>query len=622
MLASRDADFTLTDSELSISGVGSVSLQSVESASLSGGESANRFTFTHWTGSATAAGRAGDDRYVFNAAPSPAAYTIVELPAGGDDVVDFIAHGQYSPAGALDWMNPGGTVTAASLAWHPDVGSVSVGAEGQQLNIEYGLNVEASVDPVRGDSQGVRFEPVPYSVRFVDVGTKTTHTAVVDWGDGQKDDPATVIEDSTAVEGFVRGVHAFTQFGNYPIDVTVTDHSPLELWPAGLLPWDTSVTVCARVEILPAVVKDDPQRPGEQALFVGGSSDRDRVYVKQYPSGNVRVTMNNPAYSRLFRAGIDGPTPDGHIYTFTSEGDDWIKFYRRVDHDGEIYAGPDNDVLFGASGDDTLDGHLGMDHLFGMDGNDRLAGGAGTDFLYGFSGDDTLRGGDAPDFYYRNLVGDTFAVSDDRDYLYGMSGNDVLFGDAGDDFLFGDTGSDEIYGGAGADYLFGSLGHDVLVGGAGNDYLYGCLGDDLLDGGDGDDHLYGSLGRDVLVGAAGQDWLFGGPDRDMLIGGASADHLFADGGDDVLIGGATTHDADYAALRAIMAEWTAFSLIDTRIANLKNGTGLNGPVVLTPGGTVTDDGVRDELFGEADDDWFLTFDPDGLYFPWSNDRLN
>ncbi len=99
-------------------------------------------------------------------------------------MVDFSPLGQDSPAHAVDWLNPGGAVTATSLATHPSLGTVSVGDEGQQSNVEYGLNVEPHVDPIQGDERGVRCEPIPYEVRFVDVGTKMTHSAVIEWGDG------------------------------------------------------------------------------------------------------------------------------------------------------------------------------------------------------------------------------------------------------------------------------------------------------------------------------------------------------------------------------------------------------------------------------------------------------
>ncbi len=640
VIATRDAHFALGDTQLTIGGVGSIALQSVEVASLTGGTSANWFTFAGWTGSATAAGLEGDDHYVFGLATGPGAYSIVELFGQGDDTVDFRYHGPDNPAQALDWLNPAGNVTATSLAAHPDVGSVSTGMPGQQESIEYGLNITPHLDPILGDKVGVRCEPIPYDVRFVDVGTKMTHTAVIDWGDGNSQ-PGVVREDPTTVEGLVEGLHAYTHLDTYQIDVTLTDHSPSWLWPPGAIWWENSAAVSALVAIVPAVVKNDPQRPGEQALFVGGSLDHDRIYVSQYRSGTVRVLMNRPVYRGYFR-----PSSDGHIYVFTCQGNDRIVLYANVDHDAEIYAGPGNDYLYGGRGNDKLDGHQGVDRLFGRLGDDQLVGGPGRDFLYGSSGNDTLSGPDAVDFYYRKIWGDAALDGDDRDWLYGHAGNDTLIGGSGRDYMYGYAGNDTLSGGSGSDLLYGHSGNDTLIGGsdrdylyghAGNDtlsgdsgsdllyghsgndtlsggsdsdYLYGHAGNDLLDGGTGRDRLVGYGGNDILLGGSHHDYLYGNSGRDLLIGGLGADRLWGSSGDDILIAGITDHDANYEALRAVMAAWTGSGSAAARIAYLQ----YDSPFILRSGVTVHDDGgARDTLFGGSGVDWFLYFYRDRAY---------
>jgi hypothetical protein len=62
---SADANFTLTDAKLVMSGLGSVSLANVESATLTGGASANLFTLTGWSGSAVVDGGSGTDKIVY-----------------------------------------------------------------------------------------------------------------------------------------------------------------------------------------------------------------------------------------------------------------------------------------------------------------------------------------------------------------------------------------------------------------------------------------------------------------------------------------------------------------------------------------------------------------------------
>lgn len=656
VLASCDTDFTLSDSELSISGVGSVLLQSVEVASLSGGDAANKFSFSDWTGSATATGRSGNDRYTFHAAPSPGGYTIVESPGEGDDLMDFIGHGQDNPARALDWMRPVGDVTATSLAWHPEVGTVSVAAEGQQLNIEYGLNVAPHLDPIQGDTRGVRFEPIPFEVRFVDVGVKMTHTAVWDWRDGSELYPALITEDPVSVEGTAYAVHDWEFLGPYDVRLILTDLSPIDVWPSDIDPWNVSVETETDLEISEVVVKDDPQRPGEQALFVGGSLEKDKVYVYEYCSGDILVSMNHPHWRKVFRRGVDGPTEDGHIYVFTGQGNDLVKVYSKVHHDAEIYAGPGNDVLIGGRGNDKLDGQQGNDWLYGQKGNDHLVGGSGDDYLYGHSGNDTLDGGYGDDRLHGGdgndlLLGgwgndrltgsrghDRLAGGIGDDHLYGGYGNDILFGGLGYDYLSAGRGNDRLDGGDGNDRLYGGSGHDTLLGGLGRDYLSASSGNDSLDGGSHHDSLYGGSGHDLLFGAAGNDYLSGssgndillgglandtlsgGSGRDLLIGGTANDSLSGSSSYDILIGGTTDHDANDAALRAILAEWTQKTPIDDRIANLTNGGGLNGAILLALGDTVHDDDDQDTLFGGSSSDWFLFFDGDFLKDRGKRDR--
>ncbi len=163
-----------------------------------------------------------------------------------------------------------------------------------------------------------------------------------------------------------------------------------------------------------------------------------------------------------------------------------------------------------------------------------------------------------------------------------------------------------LYGGDGDDILSGGLGPDVMSGGVGSDVLRGGRGNDRLYGGEGDDVLYGDWGIDMLVGDAGNDLLIGGLHKDKLRGGA---------GDDILIGGTTTYDDNAAALAAIMSEWTSGGWFKVRTRRLD--AGLDAPtaglvrlkrsVTAGDGLTVLDDSVRDVLYGNQGNDWFLHF---------------
>src|SRR5215207_8382174 len=74
-------------------------------------------------------------------------------------------------------------------------------------------------------------------------------------------------------------------------------------------------------------------------------------------------------------------------------------------------------------------------------------------------------------------------------------------------------------------------------------------------GGAGHDRLKGGAGNDMLIGGDGDDLIVGGDGRDLLVGGLGADRLVGNAADDILIAGTTDHDADDAALYAILNEW-------------------------------------------------------------------
>jgi Ca2+-binding RTX toxin-like protein len=111
----------------------------------------------------------------------------------------------------------------------------------------------------------------------------------------------------------------------------------------------------------------------------------------------------------------------------------------------------------------------------------------GDDLIFGFSNNDTLNG------------------SSGDDALFGGSNNDALYGGDGNDQLFGGHNTDLLYGGAGDDTLYGGIANDTIYGDSGNDLIFGGDGDDILNGGAGDDTISDGLGNDLIVGGDGAD---------------------------------------------------------------------------------------------------------------------
>jgi Ca2+-binding RTX toxin-like protein len=133
----------------------------------------------------------------------------------------------------------------------------------------------------------------------------------------------------------------------------------------------------------------------------------------------------------------------------------------------------------------------------------------------------------------------------------------------------------------------------------------------IADGGAGNDFLKGGGGNNILLGGPGDDVLVGGPGRDILIGGDGRDRLFGRGGDDILVGGRTSHDGSATELLQMLTTWASPTMsYNDRVSAIRSST------------TFFDDGVRDDLFGGAGQDWFVGQPPDVFHGRKANEQIN
>ncbi len=198
------------------------------------------------------------------------------------------------------------------------------------------------------------------------------------------------------------------------------------------------------------------------------------------------------------------------------------------DLDNSITGTQLDDLIKGKGGNDTLNGLGGNDTIFGHAGADIIVGGFGLDVIRGGGGDDVITAGpsggpDQPD-------DDTVFGGSGNDRITGARGDDVLHGNAGHDIITGDQGGDQLFGGAGNDQLDGGLDDDEIRGGSGNDTIIGGLGNDQLHGDQGDDEILGGAGNDEIFGSGlpsatrtDNDTLSGGTGADTFIFDLSPD---------------------------------------------------------------------------------------------------
>ena len=184
------------------------------------------------------------------------------------------------------------------------------------------------------------------------------------------------------------------------------------------------------IQLLP-----DPDSPGQQLIYIRGTTGNDTISVEKTNLGFV-VRMNNKVSPDL--------NANSRILIYGGEGKDKITLPTSIPLPAIVDGGPGNDSLWGGNG------------------NDLLLGGNGDDEIYARGGLDTV---------------------------YGGQGNDTIIGDAKTHVMFGEDGNDKItghgilVGGIGQDTLRATGSRNVLIGGEGADQLTAAVGGDLLIGG-------------------------------------------------------------------------------------------------------------------------------------------
>lgn len=223
----------------------------------------------------------------------------------------------------------------------------------------------ATLDPAQ-DMQIAEGDTLSALATFTDPGYDDTYTGVIDWGDGDQDNPAAVAVTTQGPpqdEGDISGSHLYPDPGSYPVSLTVTDDD------VGTDTEQFTLTVVPRCMGVPATVVGTPA-----SETLTGTDGKDVVFAD---SGDDTIRTGDA--NDLVCAGPGDDTTHGRA------GDDMV-----FDEGG---AG----VLAGGAGDDTLHGHVGPDEMWGGAGRDFLFGGAGSDFVHGGAGRDECDSGPGDD---------------------------------------------------------------------------------------------------------------------------------------------------------------------------------------------------------------------------------
>ena len=428
---------------------------------------------------------------------------------------------------------------------------------------------------------------VTISAAFSDVGTLDTHTAVINWGDGETTS-GICTETIGKGTGSVSGLHFYTTGGIFTITVTLTDDD------GGI----------AHVLTTTATVSGIGLHNGQ--LQIIGTNGKDTVNVTQ-SAGNIQVQ----AKFNLSHTGI--ANGHGNLFPFSANAafntkgvtnilvigggsDDNLQVAGNVTVSTAVDGGAGNDTIGSGAGNDTISDLLGNNQIHAGKGNDTVTVGDGANQIWTDGGKDVVVTGKGNNKIVAGAGNNTITVGGGNNSVTGSTGNDlIVVNGSGINTIDGGAGDDTIFGGGGKDRIAGDAGNDVIFGGGGNDTLMGGANNDVLVGGDGDDRLQGEAGRDLLIGGRGKDDLNGGQD------------------DDVIIAGFTSADSDVSALSLLRSTWTSAGSFSARVNNLVNGTGsfLAGTAAkLKNSGddrTVFDDAVKDKdtLAGQSGNDLFF-----------------
>src|SRR5262249_9477206 len=154
----------------------------------------------------------------------------------------------------------------------------------------------------------------------------------------------------------------YTGTGTFTITVTAKDSNGV-----------VSQQVTQAVKISTVAMEADPTDPTKTALFVGGTTGADSIYIKP---ADANGTLN----VKIGQTSLGNFKPTGHLVVYGQAGDDTIKLQPATINGKTMYVTAPA-LLFGDGGNDTL-------NTAGSSGNNVLEGGAGDDALQAGGGRD------------------------------------------------------------------------------------------------------------------------------------------------------------------------------------------------------------------------------------------
>jgi Ca2+-binding RTX toxin-like protein len=564
IVAAGDVDFALADALLTRTGRGTITLSSIENATLTGGAGPNDFDISGWSGPITLDGGATGADVVIDSRDENFTLTNAQLVRSVAPTVNLTHINRANLTGGfgpnnIDASAFTGDVTlsgasANDMLWASSGNTTFDGGQDDDTFVLGAGPVVNVLEDQGGDT--LDFSAIPFGVT---IDLSQSNGVVQGIGSGV----------TLAINGVIEKVVG----SGFDDQIVGNDAANSMNGGNG----NDTIDGGAGNDSIDGAVGNDVLTGGDGADDLIGSDDNDVLIggtgndTLDGGPGNDALTGGAGNDSILGGNENDryGDAVDPGAQAGDEPGDDFVDL------------GNGDDYAIDLVGDNTLKGAAGNDLLIAGAGNDSLAGGADNDTLTGNIGNDILDGGSGADrivetgnvnFTLTNsaltglgndqLVGiseavltggagdnsiDASAFSMGPVTLVGAAGNDTLQGGTGDDVLSSGLGDDNIDGlggnntllengdvnmtltgsaltGLGIDVL-ANIGSAQLIGGNSDNKLDASafLGDVTLDGGGGNDTLLGGAGDDVLTGGEGNDSIDGGAGVNLLVEVADAD---------------------------------------------------------------------------------------------------
>jgi hypothetical protein len=262
VVASRAANFVLTDSALTVSGGGAFNLVNIHNAQLTGGVSGSTFDVRGWTGTDTLNSQGGTNPVLtprgvaVSTTEGPTTNAVANLTDGGSTVASYTAAidwGDGSPRSVGTSSASGQVVTTMGTHFYNEEGNYTVTttiSQGTAFNVIVSSSAVVTdapltalqllpVNPTEGNSTGA-----VALATFTDPGGSeaiSDYQAIINWGDATATSAGTIVDNGNG-HFSVKSSHVYADEGNFVLSVSVThDNLPSQSVSGGVSVGDAAL---------------------------------------------------------------------------------------------------------------------------------------------------------------------------------------------------------------------------------------------------------------------------------------------------------------------------------------------------------------------------------------------